>query len=297
MNISRAEGFLEVNEGSVYWTYTSVEAIKNESRPVLLFLHPGVADHTLWDEQVDYLTQKGWSCLAFDLLGFGQSHASVEYLRSDPRRPFDPIRHVDLLREQVLPAESAVVPIGLSIGGSLALGYTVNRPEYVSGAIVIAGGLLGFEHSNTPQEERLFALDDSLILAGDVQGAANLRVRIWGDGPLQEPGRMREDLADMMLKWNIEISARECAKTGGCALDTVTPEKPAGTLLHAIDVPVAVSYGVFDETYTTAAMKYLADKVPGATIREFRAAHMVNLEARDEFNKWLSDWLETNFLE
>ena len=297
MEARSSEGTLQVTEGSVYWKYDVADDDAAESRPVLVFMHAGVADHTMWDAQVEYLVQKGWNCLRYDLFGFGHSHASEEYLHSDPREPFDPIEHIDRLRQEVLPSGSTVIPIGLSIGGSLALGYTVQRPESVSGFAMIAGGLRGFEHANTPAEEGLFEIADSLIANGDVQGAANLQVRIWGDGPLQEPGRMPEPLAEQMLKWNIEISARECAKTGGTAFDTVTHEPAAGTQLGTIDVPACVAYGIYDETYTTAAMKYVAMKVQDVTVGEFKTAHMINLEVPDEFNEWLGSWLEANFLD
>lgn len=122
-----------------------------------------MTDHTLWDGQIEYLAQKGWSCLSFDLFGFGQSLASEEYLKSNPRKPFDMLEHVDRLRKEVLPADSTVIPIGLSIGASLALGYTVNRGDSVAGAAIVSGGLLGFESDNTPAEDRLFKLADGLI--------------------------------------------------------------------------------------------------------------------------------------
>jgi pimeloyl-ACP methyl ester carboxylesterase len=73
------------------------------------------------------------------------------------------LEHVDRLRKEVLPADSTVIPIGLSIGASLALGYTVNRGDSVAGAAIVSGGLLGFESDNTPAEDRLFKLADGLI--------------------------------------------------------------------------------------------------------------------------------------
>ena len=295
MTINVSDGYLPVEEGSIYWQYVEVDNKTDKSRPTLIFMHAGVTDHTLWDNQVEFVAEKGWSSLTFDLFGFGKSVANEQYLRSVPRQPFDMLAQVDQLREAVLPADSKVIPVGLSIGGSLALGYTVNRKESVAGAVLVSAGLLGFEADNTPAEDRLFRLAEDLLRDGDVQGAANLQVRIWGDGPLQEPGRMAEPLAEQMLKWNIEICAREAAKTGGCALDSTEPEKPAGSMLHEIDVPIAVAYGSYDETYTIVAMKHVGSKVKGATIKEFAAAHMINMEFPEEFNKWLGVWLETNF--
>ena len=91
------------------------------------------------------------------------------------RERFDPIEHIDLLRQHVLPETSSIIPIGLSMGGSLAIGYTVTRPESVSGLAVVAGGLRGFQFPNTKEEEALFEKVNALIECHDVQGAANLQ--------------------------------------------------------------------------------------------------------------------------
>lgn len=290
-------GYVEVNEGQIYYKYSVAADETSESRPVLLFIHAGVTDHTLWDAQVEYFLERGWNCLQFDMFGFGQSNASEMYLRYSPRPEFDAIDQLDRLLNEVLPADTTIIPIGLSIGASLALGYTVQRRELVSGLVTIAGGVRGFDFKNHPDEDWLFDKIESLTNDGDVQGAANLKVRAWGDGPLQEPGRMAEDIAERMLRWNVDISQREATRRGGTALDAVARDPPAGSLLHTLTIPIAVGYGVFDETYTTAAMQYLAMKVNGANVRGFSTAHMVNLEASDEFNQWLGEWLEENFLQ
>lgn len=56
-------------------------------------------------------------------------------------------------------------------------------------------------------------------------------------------------------------------------------------------MPLAVAYGTYDETYTQVAMKHLASNVSSATLREFPAAHLINFELPDEFNKWMEEWL------
>ena len=248
----------------------------------------------MWDTQVDYFTEKGWNCLRFDMLGYGRSYASEPYLQG-MREPYDIVEHIDALRAEVLPPSSNIIAIGLSIGGAVVLNYTIQRLESVSGVAVLAGGIRGFEYDNPPEEEALFSKAESLIKDGDVQGAANMMVRIWGDGPQQEPGRISEELADRLLRWNIDISRRDFAKTGGDALEPVQRDPAPATQLHTINVPTAVAYGSFDETYTNEAMKFLESNVKGAVIKEFETAHMINLEEPGPLNEWLNEWLETNF--
>lgn len=79
------------------------------------------------------------------------------------------------------------------------------------------------------------------------------------------------------------------------ALDAVRSDPPPIARLHTIQVPTAIAWGSFDESYTTAAMQYVANHVKGATSKEFETAHMVNLEKPDEVNQWLNEWLEAHF--
>ena len=289
------DGNLQVREGSVYWKFDPSKQGQDKYRPTVLLIHAGVADSTMWDGTVALLTGKGYNCLRLDLFGHGRSYPSDAYLRARPRPPWDPIEHLEQLRQSLLSADAKVIVVGLSVGSSYALAYTLAHPQHVVGLALIAGGLRGFDYNNQPEEDKLLEEAEKLVSYGDVHGAANLQVRIWGDGPLQEPGRLDENIADRMLKWNIDLAARECAKKGGFALETVEPDPPAAQQLNQINVPTAVAYGVFDETYTNAAMKHVAANVRGAYLKEFQTAHMVNLEAEDEFNRWLSDWLEVYF--
>ena len=134
-------------------------------------------------------------------------------MHNPSRSPFDAVEQLERLRQAVLGSETKVIIVGLSIGASLALGYSLEHAEYVSGLALLAGGLRGFEYNNDAQEDALFDHAESLAQIGDVHGVANLMVRIWGDGPLQDPGRLADDVADRMLKWNIDIAVRKCRQS------------------------------------------------------------------------------------
>ena len=69
--------------------------------------------------------------------------------------------------------------------------------------------------------------------------------------------------------------------------------KPAAAgRLSDISVPSMVAYGRYDETSTNEAMKYAAQRIPGAKLKEFVIAHMINLESPSEFNNWLEAYLD-----
>ncbi|KAI9834523.1 MAG: hypothetical protein M1819_002899 [Sarea resinae] len=294
MDSSRS-GSLRIPEGFISWKYEVARSPSSKLRPTLVFLHAAVADHTLWNTQIEYLTAKEWNCLSFDLFGFGQSKPSKEFLESDPRRPINHLNHLEILLKETLPVQSKVILIGLSMGGLLAPDFALVHPGLVSGLVTIAGGVRGSEFPNKPEEDNLFDQETILSQAGSIKALAKLKVRIWGDGPPQKPGRLSEAIADKMYSWCLDIAARECAKEGGTALEDVAPEPFAFTRLHEIRVPTAVAFGAYDESNTTAAMKYVGRTIERANVKAFEAAHMINLEVPEELNAWLGGWLEAHW--
>lgn len=68
-----SEGWLRVPEGSIYWRLDVSTGNDATDRPTILLIHAAVADHTMWDAQVEFLVSKGWNCLRWDLFGYGVS--------------------------------------------------------------------------------------------------------------------------------------------------------------------------------------------------------------------------------
>jgi pimeloyl-ACP methyl ester carboxylesterase len=72
-------------------------------------------------------------------------------------------------------------------------------------------------------------------------------------------------------------------------------EPRANDRLADLRAPLMAMYGTLDEAGTQDAMRYLATSVPGARLELFDgAAHMVNLEQPERFNRVLREFLEAN---
>ncbi|MCJ1250601.1 hypothetical protein MMC30_007829 [Trapelia coarctata] len=290
------ERFLQVDEGSLLWLLDcpNVTGPRASERPTLLFIHAAVADHTLWDCQVEYLVTKGWNVLRYDILGYGKSHPSEAYLEASPRPPVKHYQHTAQVVRNLLYKEQTsnkVIVIGLSRGGAIAVDFAIAFPDLVCGLAVVAGGLSGFDSRNLPKEDELFAQEERLSEARDSDGLARLRVRIWGDGPLQEEGRVDYRVRQSLYTWCKDIAVREHNGTGGSAIEDEELDPPAASRLVDIAIPVAVALGTLDESSTNAAMRHITANVTCATAQEFDSAHMVNLERPDAFNAWLEAWL------
>jgi 3-oxoadipate enol-lactonase len=285
-----ASGFVVLPEGNLYWCLQRAQ-VRSSPRPTLLFIHAGVADHTLWSEQIEYFSARGWDAIVYDIFGFGMSTPNDAFLKAGPTTRPKLKYHDHAARIAQHARCGPVVVVGLSMGGAIAIDFTLAYPDFVCGLVTIAGGLSGFQAPNTVEEDALFARLDRMMEKKDVEDAAKLNVRIWGDGPHMEEGRLDSRVRERLYVWCKDIARRESNSTGGFVFDAEDLEPTASQRLSEIRVPVAVGIGTMDETSTIAAMRYVAEHVSNCTVQEFPAAHMVNLEHPNMFNGWLDGWL------
>jgi 3-oxoadipate enol-lactonase len=300
--MASSSGLVTVSEGKIFWKLT---APTNASPgKALLFIHAGITDHTLWNAQVAKFVPQGWSCLVADNLGFGSSLPSAEFLAQDPRPLVDINKHLAGAIAAALPKDNQqVVVIGISMGGHAAVEFAIQRPDLVKGLVVIAGGVRGFDCPFPDAEMQLFEQLDRLTEAKDIEGMAQWHARFWGHGPHRlrswadgEYKHQNEELRDKILVWNRDLCAREVKNEGGMIFKTVAPEPTTIEQLGTIKIPTAVALGRYDETNTNNGMRLIARKIPGATLTEFPAAHLVNAEVPEDFDRWLEAFLKNRIV-
>ncbi|KAK9428533.1 Alpha/Beta hydrolase protein [Lipomyces doorenjongii] len=270
-----SSGFVQIPEGKLFWVLDEPLPASEAPRPLLLFIHAGVTDCTLWDGQVSYFTARGWTVLRYDMFGWGRSTPNESFLCQPPEsrpkvKPLEhPVQILEALRDEMTgggivgAGGTRVVVIGISAGGMLAIDFTLANPHVVVGLVAVAAGLSGDDSTNTEEEDKLFEQCGKLEAARDVEGLALMN----------------------------DIAAREFSLTGGNSIACEGLKPPAVLRLGDINMPVAVAIGTLDATATIAGMRRLCRNVGGAVAKEFCTAHMVNLEAADEFNSWLEAWL------
>ena len=296
--------FLDIAEGRIFWRFDAPvdDKVGSEklARPTLLFIHACVADHTLWDDQVAYCTANGWGCLRYDLFGYGQSIPGEHYLRQSPKSPVKHHEHTARVVKAFCKSRNTtgpqkgpkIVAVGLSCGGAIAIDFVLSDPQLVSGLVICAGGLGGFSVANDPNEDAMFKQVEESISRKDIESAAKMNVRVWGDGPKAEEGRADANTREKLYNWCKDIAAREMSREGGDAIPSEDlSDPPAAERLSQITVPTVIAVGRYDETCTTASMRQVAQEVPKADIKEFEAAHMINLECPKVFNDWLGVFL------
>ncbi len=246
--------------------------------PLVVLLHAGVCDRRSWREVVDRLP--GTATLAHDRRGFGESTPAGE---GDPTHLQD-LRAV-LDHVGATDAEPVVL-VGSSMGGGLALDAALELPERVAALLLLAPAVSGAPAPAAGDlDERTLALDaaaDEALARGDVEGAVELSLQLWLDGPAR-PGRVvgaaRELARDM---------ARAAVRGGGA--DSGDGGLDAWSRLGELAVPVTIATGDLDAPYLLRRTEELLERIPGARRAALPGtAHLPYLEAPDLVARLVAD--------
>ncbi len=265
------QSFLDVEGARLYYTVTGT------GYPLLL-IHAGVADSRMWDEQVAVFAQH-YRVICYDLPGFGRTE-----MRGESFAYYD--QAAALLR--ALGAERAHV-VGISFGGKVALDFALSYPAMVASLVLIAPSVGG---DTTPNEmvRQFVAQEDALLEQGDLDGAAELNVRMWVDGPYRTPDQVNPLVRDRVRE--MQRHAFTLVEPEGMEERSLTP--PAMARLSEVTMPVLVLVGDQDIPRKVELAEQLERTIPGARhVVIPGAAHMVTMEQPEVCNRLILDFLQT----
>lgn len=242
----------------------------------VVLLHSTVCDSRMWDSEFAALADR-YRVLRYDLRGFGRSPL--------PPESWSSVDDLSALLDEVGIGAAALV--GLSGGSAVALDFTLAHPERVRGLVLAAPNVGGMGWSEEIQ--RFGAQEDELLEAGDVDGAVELNLRTWVDGPRRGPEdvdpAVRAKVGEMQRNaFEIQLDAEPGE------LRRLDP--PAVERLEEVSVPTLVVVGDADVDDVLERAELLATRIPGARkVVVPGVAHMVNLERPEEFRALVVDFL------
>ena len=268
-------GFAPVFKGKLYFE------VAGTGTPVL-FIHAGVADCSMWDEQFT-LFSHSYRVIRYDMRSYGKSHTETTDF-SNRQDIFDLFKY--------LKVDQACV-VGISRGGQIAIDFTLEHPECVSALIPVAAGVSGYDHQPDDSEKardefELFTHMDELWEKNAFDELADLEVHVWADGPFQPVGRAPSRIRDYIHRI---VRANYTRQDGKATAQPLKP--PAANRLSEIHVPTLVLVGEYDETVTLAMADKLEMEIPGARKMVFPGtAHMLPMEQPEKFNEVVLDFLK-----
>jgi len=243
--------------------------------PGLVFIHAGVADSRMWDAEFTAF-RDGYRVLRFDLRGFG-------------RTPMPPGRfayHEDVAGVMRASGMECATLVGCSFGANVAVDTCLAFPGMVERLVLIAPGLgVG---SESEEVRRFDEAEEAALEWGDLEGATELNLRLWVDGPFRKPGEVSAEARARVH----EMQMGNFRMTMPQEIERVRLEPPAVERLNEIRVPTLVVLGALDVPFLAGVAERIEREVPGMRLVVVPdAAHMLNFEKPEEFRRILSEFL------
>jgi pimeloyl-ACP methyl ester carboxylesterase len=264
-------GYAEVNGVRLY--YEDV----GSGRP-LIFLNSGLCDLRMWEVQVQ---------------AFSRSHRVISYDMREHGKTL-PVpgtyRHLDDLAGLMdqLKIETAVL-VGCSMGGTLAIDFTLEHPGRVQGLVDVTGDPSGFTFEGDPPP--MWDEVAAAFKAGEIEKTARLEAIMWLAGPTRTEADLDPTVLERVSEMNLIALRAEKAEGG----EARRVEPPALGRLDQITVPVLAIAGEFDDPEISRSLAFLADKAAsGKLVTMAGCAHLPNMENPLKFNDILSEWLQEN---
>lgn len=243
----------------------------------VVFLHSGVTDRRMWADQLNELAEEGYHVMAYDRRGYGET--TTEDV------PFNHLVDLEVLLDSL--SLHAVILVGSSMGGGLAIDFALEHPERTIGLVLIGTAVTGAEDAEIPEEAA--DLEDALEYAddrGNLDTVNRIEAHLWLDGPLSEAGRVSGPPRELFLKMNAihlnhpELTEEEYPDDAVDALSTIAA--PTLLVVGALDMPdIVARHEDLSEELENAFALVLED-----------TAHFPSLERPDLFNPILLEFLE-----
>jgi 3-oxoadipate enol-lactonase len=240
--------------------------------PAVVLIHAGLWDRRIWDDQLPSFTA-GHGVLRYDLRGFGRSDGV--------QGPFS--HRQDLADVMAAAGIEHAGLVGCSIGGSLAIDFTLERPNEVDALVAVCAGLSGDQTPDDPSMEAIFKEAESAFEAGDLSKVVDLELQVWC--PLRtDPDvdrRIREIAHDNERALTMEYG------TNSAQLDP-----PAAGRLGEIRVPTLVISGDRDAAVMEVIARALASGIAGARHVVMQGTdHLPNMRDPEGFNRTVLEFL------
>lgn len=232
--------------------------------PAVLLVHAGVADARMWARQVEELSQDH-RVITVDLRGYGETPLEAGAKYSDAG---------DLLAVLDEVGADSVAAIGSSYGGYVVQQAASRQPERFNRLVLLCAPT--DDVHPTDDLRAVWAEENQLIEAGDVDGATDLMVRSW-IGP-EADGDARELLRVMQKRaYELQLAAGDVDNEEYA----VEPAK--------LTMPVRLITGAHDFQFFADCATYLAERLPNVERIDLPwAGHLPTLERPGEAGALIS---------
>lgn len=247
--------------------------VGHDVAPVIIFIHGFPFHKSMWDLQLSALKDK-YRIIAYDVRGHGDSDAgekefSIELFAND----------LIFIMDELKIAKATVC--GLSMGGYIVLNAAINHPGRFDSLILC---------------DTTCTADSPKILDKRMKSIESIRkygVEKYADESLKnlfavESFTSREAEIRVVRKMIINTSEQTICNT----LTALANRKDTCGKLSAIQIPVMLMVGKYDEITPPDASRFMMEQINGSIINIIEhAGHISNVENSFEFNFHLKKFI------
>jgi len=241
----------------------------------LLFIHGFPFNKLMWANQLEALKNR-YRCIAYDVRGHGQSLAGEKDFSMDLFGD-DLLAFLDALR-----IKKAVV-CGLSMGGYIALNAIQKQPDRFAGLLLVDTQC----GADTPEGKEKRMKTIAFIQKNGLKVYAEESLKnLFAPASFQSRKQEVQFIHQTILNTSAEVICR--------TLQALADRKESCSYLPKIKTPVCVIVGSEDKITPPAVAQKMADAIKDSKLMIInKAGHLTNLEAPEEFNKAVLDFLTT----
>jgi pimeloyl-ACP methyl ester carboxylesterase len=243
----------------------------------VVLLHGYPFDHSMWDEQIDFLSAHGYRVMAPDLPGFGKTVEADRTITTMANMA----HYVAALMDKLAIVEVSIC--GLSMGGYVAFEFAHLFPQRVR-ALILAGTRAPADNEREKQARARQA--EQMLTHGMEEIAAASPPQLLAPRTLAEKPSVVAQVREMILRADPKGAA--AAQHGMAARRDYSRDLPD------TKVPVLIIVGRQDPIRPVADAEFMHRGLSNSRLEIIEdAAHMTNMEQPEVFNRVLLAFTET----
>ncbi len=251
-------GFAKVNGTKLYYE------VIGQGHPLIL-IHSGYTDNRIWNYQIKEFS-KYFQVIRYDIRGFGKSEK--------PQEPF--YHHHDLYELlKLLKIENGYF-LGVSMGGGIAIDFTLEYPSSVDALILSGSSLNGYKvEAKDVESIRRYEAGLSLVKKDENYEKAIeflLNDPMWKQEDIQTQEHLRKIFTDTSLKWILQNYVKQI-------------DPPAVERLSEIQIPTLMIRGRKDSIPIKEIFHFIETKIVDVRTQIINGTgHLPNMDKPQEFN-------------
>jgi len=243
----------------------------------VILIHGGLLTKEMWNGSFEKLARQ-YRVVRYDARNHGLSRSE--------EAAFSHFADLKTLLDDLKIGKAILM--GLSLGGKTAIDFALQYPDRVNGLILVAPGLSGYEFhgaENQAYEEKF----NAAVQSGDPERMIEAFMEAWTYGP-----RRKAEQVDKAVRDRIRSMAGISLKTWNSQTKEQVLSPPAKDRLREIKAPTLAIVGDIDMPNIIEIVALLERDIPHfEKVVIPGAAHMVNLEKPQEFDRAVQHFLDS----